>query len=66
MKKTWILFFAAMLFLGVSIARAQSGNADDGCDSSPENPTVILAALGSTGAGLAALRIRLQARKARK
>jgi XrtJ-associated TM-motif-TM protein len=67
MKKTAMLFAAMIFSVGVTVAHAQGGTSGDGpCDSSPENPTLILAALGSTGAGLAALRVRLKARNSRK
>ncbi len=44
---------AMLLLLGVGVAEAQGG-----CITSPENPTVILGALGSAGALLVTLRRR--------
>ncbi|HEY4380138.1 MAG TPA: PExPT-CTERM protein [Acidobacteriaceae bacterium] len=41
-----------------SLAHAQSG-----CTDSPENPTVVLALVGSAGAGFTSLRRWLKARK---
>lgn len=58
---SFVIAIAAVLFYA-SAAHAQSGGVD-GCTDSPENPTVILAAVGSTGAALAILRTRLKARK---
>lgn len=67
MKKMGMFFVVIMFCACVSVARAQGGGVGSGpCDSSPENPTIILMALGSAGAGLAALRTRLSARKAKK
>jgi XrtJ-associated TM-motif-TM protein len=42
-------------------AVAQSGNV--GCKNSPENPTAILALVGSAGGALVAVRSRLRRRK---
>jgi XrtJ-associated TM-motif-TM protein len=42
-------------------------HAQDGCGDSPENPTVVLALVGSAGAFISAARTRLRARmKARQ
>jgi len=46
-----------------SAAHAQGGTVTSGCGSSPENPTVILALVGSSAAGLSMLRDRLRRRK---
>ena len=53
MKKT--LFLMMMFAVAATACYAQSG-----CGDSPENPTAILAIVGSVGAGLA---VRWQARK---
>ncbi len=67
MKKIWFLVPMLALCLAGSVARAQSGDTGDGpCTDSPENATAVLALVGSTGAGLAALRVRLRARRAKK
>lgn len=66
MKKIWFLVPMLALCLAGS-ARAQSGGSDDGpCTDSPENATAVLAIVGSTGAGIAALRVRMRARRAKK
>jgi XrtJ-associated TM-motif-TM protein len=46
-------------FAAGSPARAQSGGVDN-CNNSPENPTAILAMVGSAGGALVALRSRLR------
>jgi XrtJ-associated TM-motif-TM protein len=46
-------------FAVVSPAFAQGGGVDT-CKNSPENPTAILALVGSAGGGLVALRTRLR------
>jgi XrtJ-associated TM-motif-TM protein len=38
-------------------------NAQTGCVNSPENPTVVLALVGSAGAFLASARARIKARR---
>jgi XrtJ-associated TM-motif-TM protein len=38
-------------------------HAQSGCTDSPENPTVILALVGSAGAAVSTLRARLKARR---
>lgn len=62
MKRISFVIIAAVALFYASTLHAQSGSTD-GCTDSPENPTVILAAVGSTGAALAILRTRLKARK---
>lgn len=60
MKKLLIL---SALFFGLSVgatAYAQDGDAGSGCDTSPENPTVILALIGGAGAAGAIVRGRLK------
>ncbi len=67
MKKIWYLLPVAACSLWVSAAHAQGGTVSDGpCTDSPENPTAVLAVMGSLGAGAAMLRVRLAARKAKK
>jgi XrtJ-associated TM-motif-TM protein len=46
-------------FAAGSSARAQSGGVDN-CNNSPENPTAILALVGSAGGALVALRSRFR------
>ena len=53
----------ALLFIAASaatLAHAQSGTVSSGCDSSPENPTAILALVGGGIAGISALRDRMR------
>ena len=62
MKKSTLLFLGlALLLFG-----AHPLNAQTGCDNSPENPTAILAVLGSAGAFLASARARIKARRRSK
>ena len=46
-------------FAAGSPARAQSGGVDN-CNNSPENPTAILALVGSAGGALVAVRSRFR------
>jgi XrtJ-associated TM-motif-TM protein len=55
MKK--ILLFAAFV---VVVAVATPLNAQSGCVNSPENPTALLAVVGSAGAFIAAARSRFR------
>ena len=57
MKKQWIFLVLAAVVLLSAPLRAQSG-----CVDSPENPTAILALVGSAGAVLAAVRGRFTRR----
>jgi len=66
MKKGWFLLPVAVFCLGASLARAQGGVVETGCDDSPENPTVVLALVGAAGAGTTMLRARLAAKRAKK
>jgi XrtJ-associated TM-motif-TM protein len=66
MKKIWFLLPVAAFCLCVPAAHALGGEDGSGCTDSPENPTAVLAAVGSMGAGAAMLRMRLAARKAKK
>jgi XrtJ-associated TM-motif-TM protein len=67
MKKIWIVLpVVAMLCFKVSVANAQGGVTQDGCTDSPENPTAILAVVGSLGAGATILRARYSGRWRKK
>ena len=55
-KSTLVLFGLAVLASTVSV------HAQTGCVQSPENPTVILALVGSAGAFAASARNRIRAR----
>jgi XrtJ-associated TM-motif-TM protein len=52
----------ALLTLAVLAAPAMA-HAQSGCTDSPENPTVVLALVGSAGAFIASARTRLKARR---
>ncbi len=54
--------FTVVLFALSSPLHAQNGRGSMACASSPENPTAILALVGSAGAGIATLRDRLKSR----
>ena len=62
MKKSSLLFFGAAVLLSVSLPLHAQG----GCVGSPENPTVVLALVGSAGAIFASARARIKARRASK
>lgn len=51
-----------MIGLGVLAAHAQGGTVEDGCVNSPENPTALLAVVGSLGAATAVVRARWSGR----
>jgi XrtJ-associated TM-motif-TM protein len=53
MKKSMWITVALVLFVAAMPIYAQTG-----CDNSPENPTAVLALLGSAGAFLASMRGR--------
>lgn len=60
MKKTWFLLIGiALLSCIAHPVYAQV----TGCDDSPENPTVILAVVGSAGALFTSVRARIKARR---
>ena len=59
MKKSSLLLTAIAVMLTVTV----SANAQTGCALSPENPTVVLALVGSGGAFLASARARFKARR---
>jgi len=60
MKKT--CFLLAGIALLSSVALPLYGQAD-GCVNSPENPTAILAVVGSAGAFFVSVRARIKARR---
>jgi XrtJ-associated TM-motif-TM protein len=60
MKKTLVVVGTA-IFLAVALPL----HAQTGCGDSPENPTAILALLGSAGAFVVAARARFNARKSK-
>ncbi len=57
-KSTLVLIGSALLF-----AVALPLHAQDGCVNSPENPTAILAVVGSAGAFFVSVRARIKARR---
>jgi XrtJ-associated TM-motif-TM protein len=59
MKYALSLMVVFVAFALVSPAVAQSGGVDT-CKNSPENPTAILALVGSAGGALVAFRTRLR------
>jgi XrtJ-associated TM-motif-TM protein len=63
-KPSLLLLGIACLFAVALPLHAQDGGVGTGdCDDSPENPTAILAVVGSAGAFLAAGRARYKARR---
>ena len=62
MKKSSLVFTVAAMLVAVSA----SANAQGGCVNSPENPTVVLALVGSAGAFVASARARFKARRSSK
>jgi XrtJ-associated TM-motif-TM protein len=64
MKKSLLLFGFAFLLSVALPLHAQDGGVSSGtCDDSPENPTAILAVIGSAGAFVASARVRIKARR---
>ena len=59
MKKTFVVLAGIALLSSVALPLYGQG----GCVNSPENPTAILAVVGSAGALLASLRARVKVRK---
>jgi XrtJ-associated TM-motif-TM protein len=59
MKKTIFLLAGIALLSSVALPL----HAQDGCVSSPENPTAILAVVGSAGAFFVQVRARIKARR---
>jgi XrtJ-associated TM-motif-TM protein len=62
MKKSSLLLIGSAVLLAVSLPL----HAQDGCVNSPENPTLVLALVGSAGAFLASARNRIKARRSAK
>ncbi|HEX7157911.1 MAG TPA: PExPT-CTERM protein [Edaphobacter sp.] len=62
MKKASSLFLGMALF----IVAALPLHAQEGCVSSPENPTAVLALVGSAGAFFVSARARIMARRRSK
>ena len=56
-KSSFVLLAAAVLFAIAVPVQAQTG-----CTDSPENPTAVLALLGSAGALFSTVRARMRAR----
>lgn len=54
------LLMSVFLCVVVVAAHAQGGSVSSGCDTSPENPTAILALVGSGSGFLMALRSKLR------
>ena len=59
MKKPTLMFLGFALLLCVTLPL----HAQNGCTDSPENPTAILALVGSAGAFFATARARIKARR---
>ena len=59
MKKSWLLLFGSAMFFAVALPL----HAQVGCLDSPENPTAILAVVGSAAAFCASARMRIKARR---
>ena len=66
MRKIWYLWLVALFALHAAVAHAQGGTVQDGCVNSPENPTAVLAAVGSLGAATAMLRARWAGRNRKR
>jgi XrtJ-associated TM-motif-TM protein len=62
MKKTWFLLAGIALVSSVALPLYAQGG-PDGCVNSPENPTAILAVVGSAGAFFVSVRARIKARR---
>ncbi|HEX9199999.1 MAG TPA: PExPT-CTERM protein [Acidobacteriaceae bacterium] len=56
MKRSTVMLVGCAAFL----LAVRAVHAQDGCDNSPENPTVVLALVGGAGALFSALRARLR------
>ncbi len=61
MKKSSLLIIGSVVML----AAAAPAFAQGGCLNSPENPTVVLALVGSAGAFFASARTRIRARRSK-
>ena len=62
MKKSSLLLIGSAVMLTVALPLHAQG----GCVNSPENPTIVLALVGSAGAFLASARRRMKARRESK
>jgi XrtJ-associated TM-motif-TM protein len=64
MKKLSLLLFGIALLSVALPLHAQDGTTTSGmCDDSPENPTALLAVVGSVGAFAVSARTRIKARR---
>lgn len=61
MKKHWL--FLICIALLSAVASPLFGQGTGGCIQSPENPTAILAVVGSAGAFFVSVRARIKARR---
>jgi XrtJ-associated TM-motif-TM protein len=59
MKKSSLLLIGIALLFSAALPL----HAQDGCINSPENPTAILAVVGSAGAFFVSVRTRIKARR---
>lgn len=59
MKKSSLLLIGSAVLLTVTLPLHAQG----GCVNSPENPTIVLALVGSAGAFVASARARFRARR---
>jgi XrtJ-associated TM-motif-TM protein len=59
MKKALLLLLGCAAILSVSIPL----HAQNGCNDSPENPTIVLALVGGAGALFSTVRARLKTRR---
>ncbi|MEI9981222.1 MAG: PExPT-CTERM protein [Edaphobacter sp.] len=59
MKKKFLLIAGIALLSSIALPL----HAQDGCANSPENPTAILAVVGSAGAFFVSARARIKARR---
>jgi XrtJ-associated TM-motif-TM protein len=59
MKKSTLTFLGLALLLTIALPL----HAQNGCTDSPENPTAVLAVVGSAGAFFAGVRARIKARR---
>jgi XrtJ-associated TM-motif-TM protein len=64
MKKIFLLLGFTIFLSAALPLHAQGGEITSGtCDDSPENPTIVLAVVGSAGVFLASARARMKARQ---
>lgn len=63
MKKSSFLLLCFALLLALALPLHAQEGVIDGCDSSPENPTAILAVVGSAGAFFVSARARIKSRR---